>query len=300
MLVALSDMHFGLKSCTLRNNSLVDRLVEELSVLRPEEIVIIGDVFDLWDSNPEVAIGDSRYFFEQLATLKSKLVYIIGNHDHHLKVIDSEQGLYGTGSEPAVPYQLQSQFFSNLFSIKNMEVHYQEYSKNIDGKDFLFTHGHYFIGENSTVPQVLRELGILRKTISKSVENYKNSSMGTAELEESLTESYETLYWSTLLGGLKGKMSSVWYELERLIMRTFGRESATAYFSRTHNDVLRYLKGRTVDYVVFGHSHRVGVYSDALTLVNTGAWCTAGTYEPDALNCYAIIEGGNVKIRRLE
>lgn len=300
MLVALSDMHFGLKSCTLKDTSLVDRLVEELSVLKPEEIVIIGDVFDLWDANPEVAIGDSRYFFERLATLKSKIVYIIGNHDHHLKVIDSEQGLYGTGGEPKVPYRLKSPFFNNLFSAKNMEVHYQEYSKNIYGKDFLFTHGHYFIGENSTVPQVLRELGILRKSISKSVENYKSSSMGTAELEETLTESYETLYWSTLMGGLKGKMSGIWYELERLIMRIFGRESSASYFSRTRQDVLRYLKGRKFDYVVFGHSHRAGVYSDLLTLVNTGAWCTAGTYEPDAVNCYAIVEGADVRIRRLE
>lgn len=300
MFVVLSDMHFGLDSCTLKDGALVDRLVDELAALKPEEVILLGDVFEFWDCDPEVAIENSRYFFERLSGLRSKIVYVIGNHDHHLKALDWELNRFGSRL-PELPYQLKSPFFTSLLSGKKIEVHYHEYSKNIGGKDFLFTHGHYFIGENSLVPGALRRLGVLRRDIHRSVEAYKQSG-GEKELEGVLTGAYETLYWSTFIGGLKGSLSGVWYEIEHLFTHIFGREPLESYFKDTYLDVVRYLKGRKFDYVVFGHSHRAGVYSEPpepLTLVNTGAWCTAGVYEQDAVNCYAIIDGADVKIRRL-
>ena len=48
------------------------------------EIVLLGDIFDLWKARPDRALRDSRYLFERLSDLDVKMSYVVGNHDHPL------------------------------------------------------------------------------------------------------------------------------------------------------------------------------------------------------------------------
>jgi len=301
MLAALSDIHFGLDSCTLKEPANVDKLISALRKARVKEIVLLGDIFEFWDCPPERAIADSRYFFDALSGFDANLVFIPGNHDHHLKAVDWELNRYGSGNPPSMPYRLKDASLRYLFSSSKITAHYHEYAKVIGGRNFLFTHGHYFIEENNILPRILRQMGSVRKQIKRSVSSYRQRGIQEDSLEKLLSEIYETVYWSTFIGGLKGGLSEFWYDVEALLTRIRGRDSLQEYFKKTYSSALEYIGGRDIDCLVFGHSHRAGIYNgkSGLALVNLGAWCTAGVYEQDAINSYMIADDTHIEIRRI-
>lgn len=71
---------------------MVDRLMQEISIFGDgcDEVVLLGDIFDLWRVRPEKAIRDSVHFLKSLYDMDLKIRYVVGNHDHHLVVLNQE------------------------------------------------------------------------------------------------------------------------------------------------------------------------------------------------------------------
>lgn len=85
--VVISDMHFGDRTQLLNDASLVERFVGVLAGRGPiAEIVLLGDVLDLWVSTPVPAFREARYFIRKLSMLPNVggIVYVPGNHDHQI------------------------------------------------------------------------------------------------------------------------------------------------------------------------------------------------------------------------
>ena len=86
-IIAISDMHFGDETQLLNDRQLVDRFTEVLSGRGPvEELVLLGDLLDLWVKTLVPAIREGRRFIEGIAGLDNveKIVYVPGNHDHQV------------------------------------------------------------------------------------------------------------------------------------------------------------------------------------------------------------------------
>lgn len=86
-ILVLSDTHFGDASALLQDERLADRLVEELAGRGTvSELVLLGDILDLWVRTTVPALRLARPFIEALSRLENieKLVYVPGNHDYQM------------------------------------------------------------------------------------------------------------------------------------------------------------------------------------------------------------------------
>ena len=94
-IVVMSDIHFGIEECTIgvphngalvaaaeNKKSNVDALINFLKEGAIQEVILIGDIFDLIFSNFHSALKASEYFFDSLIKIAKKITYIPGNHDH--------------------------------------------------------------------------------------------------------------------------------------------------------------------------------------------------------------------------
>jgi UDP-2,3-diacylglucosamine pyrophosphatase LpxH len=86
--LAISDMHFGAWTGDplLARRFSLSRLAPQLDDL--DELILLGDVFDLLFSSVEYAFGQSEPFFNLLQRKMrgKRVVYLAGNHDHHIVV----------------------------------------------------------------------------------------------------------------------------------------------------------------------------------------------------------------------
>jgi UDP-2,3-diacylglucosamine pyrophosphatase LpxH len=86
-IVVLSDTHFGDKSQLLTDKHLVERFCEVLSGMGTiSELILLGDIVDLWMKTIVPALKDARFFIDSLSQLANirKVLYIPGNHDHQI------------------------------------------------------------------------------------------------------------------------------------------------------------------------------------------------------------------------
>ena len=117
MILVLSDIHVGRRGAHWR---------EALHLMRDpkwEKIIICGDFFDLW-YRPTVVLTLVLLFLSQ--DLAKKIVYVVGNHDEDI------DDLLPTG-----------ELFQEVTTCYKMEI---------DGKRFIFVHGHETDFFNSRIP----------------------------------------------------------------------------------------------------------------------------------------------------
>jgi UDP-2,3-diacylglucosamine pyrophosphatase LpxH len=83
-IIVCSDLHFGVEGSTLSKPAVVDDFSEELSEdEKIDELILLGDVFDLWKVTPDKAISSSKYFMSKIGGVANKITYVVGNHDYH-------------------------------------------------------------------------------------------------------------------------------------------------------------------------------------------------------------------------
>jgi UDP-2,3-diacylglucosamine pyrophosphatase LpxH len=144
--LVISDTHFGAWTGRdlLREGFFLERLAPALEGI--DELVFLGDLFDLLFSTVEEAVDAADGLLRLLAErLEGKrLVFLAGNHDHHLVYRDQEDLLeteLATGHRPSFPTGpgFFREFLERRLPGIEVEIAYPTYRCG----DVLCTHGHY-------------------------------------------------------------------------------------------------------------------------------------------------------------
>lgn len=166
-IVVFSDTHFGvIHDPTEDEETNVVDLINLLDLIeteiKPKEIILLGDIFDLWRVGFADAWDNASdiQFFERLSKYVEnnkdrdvELIYVIGNHDHFLKEIS-----FGMDSleryRDIINDKAPKKIFKGLINeidnlnltheLKNVKFYYPHYKREIDGLGTIyFDHGHY-------------------------------------------------------------------------------------------------------------------------------------------------------------
>ena len=155
-IVAISDTHFGDDSELLSDTSLVDRFMEALADRGPiSELILLGDILDLWMKTTVPALKHARYFIDSLSQLPNvrKIVYIPGNHDHQM-FIDAfrlELDVRIMQGDLSIPKFMPARSYGDTIlsgvAHPKTKVHfsmvYPYIVRKVHEQDVIFTHGHH-------------------------------------------------------------------------------------------------------------------------------------------------------------
>ncbi|HVQ58542.1 MAG TPA: metallophosphoesterase [Solirubrobacterales bacterium] len=144
--LVVSDTHFGAWTGRdlLREPFFLERLAPALEGV--DELIFLGDLFDFLfgsvDDAVDAADGLLRLLAERLAG--KRLVFLAGNHDHHLVHRDEEDRLEARLAEGSEPQARPGPWFFQAFLERRLpgvevEIAYPTYRFG----DVLCTHGHY-------------------------------------------------------------------------------------------------------------------------------------------------------------
>jgi UDP-2,3-diacylglucosamine pyrophosphatase LpxH len=145
--LVISDTHFGAWTGRdlLREEFFLERLAPQLEGV--DELIFLGDLFDFLFGSVEEAVDSAdgllRLIAEKMAG--KRLVFLAGNHDHHLVHRDDENGLEArlASGEPPAAAPPGPGFFRAFLERRlpglEVEIAYPTYSF----AGVLCTHGHY-------------------------------------------------------------------------------------------------------------------------------------------------------------
>jgi predicted phosphodiesterase len=263
--MALSDLHLGEESCVLHYgrkfkkgqqplvNTLAKLIKKKVSNERIPFLILAGDTLDFSLASVQDAIADFRLFLEDVHEYFGNLVYIPGNHDHHIwrtlqeeifvvnrirekrKVGHFPQEQIGTIKDRKIilkgvdPKKLlgAKTFLNDLLpdavkETKNFAVTYPNVFLQFKKpqRDILITHGHFFEVAWTLVSD------IFRKSLNLTTMNYRV----LERINSPLTE----FGWYGL--GQAGKLSHFIEELYKEIKNSEDRKLTLAL-----NDVRDYL-----------------------------------------------------------
>lgn len=300
--VVLSDTHFGHDSSTLASKRRVDYLIWEIwrYCSSCDEVVLLGDIFDLWRSRPEMAIRDGQYLFDRLKELDLKVSYIVGNHDYHLIVMSRESELL----ESVARGETYCGYIPNLQwsqTINGMEVdmYYPTYVKSHDQRCFLFTHGHHLDGISAFPIQVVEKL---RRLAGEEISQ--------ADLEQMMAYTYESIYQSSFIGEIVGleerlwKASTIFEKVRSGLLRTFRYTPV----ERQYESIMRFIaaqKMQKVDAFLYGDTHRADIFSRKGGPLAVNVGCFTADFEespqkseqiPDT---YAVVSSEGITLRQV-
>jgi predicted phosphodiesterase len=150
--LAISDMHFGAWTGDplLRHRFALDALEPHLDGI--DELILLGDVFDLLFASVEDAFAQAEPFFDLLADklCGKRVVFLAGNHDHHIVVrylraaVELKIATGAKADEFAEVFGMQHQNFFQRFLDRKLrgvesEIVYPTYRVG----NVLLSHGHY-------------------------------------------------------------------------------------------------------------------------------------------------------------
>jgi predicted phosphodiesterase len=299
-ILVISDTHFGLNSSTLTNHNQVDCLIWEIWKYGNgcREIVLLGDILDLWRARPEKAIRDSRYFFEKMSDLDVKISYVVGNHDHHLAVMSQENDFLGRVARGDIysvytPNLSWNQTLDGL----NVDMYYPIYRTSSFQRNYLFTHGHHLNGVQAFSIQVVEQIRRL-----------SGEEISPADMEIMMAYAYESMYRSSFIGEMVEfeetlwKVSSIISRMRTSLLKTFRYTPV----ERHYDAILKFLREQMmgkVDCFIYGDTHKAGIYERDAGPMAINAGCF--TYEMKngnlevVPNTYLIIDDDRVAIRQL-
>ncbi|MCJ7744859.1 MAG: metallophosphoesterase [Actinobacteria bacterium] len=155
-IIAISDMHFGDETQLLNDRQLADRFTEVLSGRGPvEELVLLGDLLDLWVKTLVPAIREGRRFIEGIAGLDNvkKIVYVPGNHDHQvfMDAFREEVEARVMRGDLTTPKFMPARSYEGAIisglarpgSDVSFSLVYPFITRLVAGREVVFTHGHH-------------------------------------------------------------------------------------------------------------------------------------------------------------
>ncbi len=294
--IVISDTHLGSPNATLSDFDEFKRVLKEANN-DLEEIILLGDIVDLWVKTLPEALKIALPFFRAIGELRpEKVVYVPGNHDHHFKVMGEEEL---TISEPSHSYP--SSFLKDIPPLRkilekeldaDIEVRYPIYDLN--GLKIYLTHGHYFdrmqvgltnlsidamkfysedLVEELALNEFLSSIGLDAKSISLSVR-----SVSLSEVERYFDWLYESLYRNSLYPELVTAERTSWNVITLIrspllfIYRKLGRKPLATVADRAIRIVSEITQSEP-HAIIFGHTHRPGiVLREDNIVMNCGAW----------------------------
>ncbi len=304
--MVMSDIHFGLKECNLdlhnadesvikaKRKAKIDYFFNWLITEQKDidEVIFIGDLFDLHMTSFAKAVLGSYYFLKELANLKGlrKITYIPGNHDHtmwllHIFYADIikkfEKDLY-----PIFDYDFNfvykrpfckpdsGSFLQGIFTDKkDIEfcTTYPFKNEPIAGKEYIFFHGH-FLDKKQRITQKLFKIFLKDLDLSQ-----------LQEFELFCAPQYETFFLLAQCAagriGLAHKYNQVKKYLgdyRKPVFRLHRR--IREHLHETKLTIKQNPAARELDYVIFGHTHYSGISTHRfrgnpkLIGMNTGSW----------------------------
>jgi len=278
--VVISDTHFGPGTSTLSSRKMVDYLIWELWRYGEgcDEIVLLGDILDLWRARPEKAVRDASYFMQRLSEQNVRISYVIGNHDHHLMIMNQESDIMERAArgETFSVYLPNMSWYQTIHSV-GLEMYYPVYTKIRRNRRFIFTHGHHLNGVSSFPLQLVETIRCL-----------SGESPCPADLERMMAYAYESIYRSSYIGEMAEleerlwKISSVFDRVKSGILKTLKFTPV----ERQYDSIMRFIcdqKLGPVDCFVYGDTHRAGIYrrDEGPLAVNTG--CFTGDARRDLI-----------------
>ncbi|MHB8895807.1 MAG: metallophosphoesterase [Candidatus Geothermincolia bacterium] len=290
----LSDFHIGDNLSTLKPGRVSETLCRTINDLGDlDELILLGDIFDLWQAPMGVAIERGKEVLGDLLKLENvkRFVYIPGNHDHHVCRMYYEEMIAGrlrdgnleppglsiapTQDCPVMAPLMPAGASAPLFMTYPMR------QLTVQGKNVLFTHGHLlgFFERNLW----------LRNAVMSTLLLSKGESLNMEDCERFASPYYEMLALSTSMPGVVDGR----YRLYRAITRAGkalglageSRESSLRDTTVEQNAVeieafLDQFCEEKPDYFVYGHTHRAGTYTlplSGVTAINTGCWIANGS-----------------------
>jgi UDP-2,3-diacylglucosamine pyrophosphatase LpxH len=163
----VSDLHLGEESSLLSSSSNIGRFAEQIARLGEiDELILIGDVMDFSLASLEEAYGNAQCFFKIICDLDTinEIVYVPGNHDHHLWFQLVEQDGFinklANGELPPSENEYLSRFVDKFFPQGNngtfldplftncqcqakLRIKYPHHLRAFNKSHYLFTHGHF-------------------------------------------------------------------------------------------------------------------------------------------------------------
>lgn len=311
--LALSDLHLGEPEGLLydRGVNIQDVVLSRVSELARardgledgiEELILIGDIADLSEATEREAYQNTKAFLTALLgkVPVDKIIYIPGNHDHHLWV-EMLKTHYGKGYNECRPktrvtIQRPDVFIKNCLPVDykgQVEAHYPFYQVRVDDSHFLFDHGHLFSSLLSRMAGPVTSLEEMEERTWEFMEFIWFQRRGAPWFYRFREWAYDWARWFA----------------QRATHPTRGvsfKEDSTPVFDDGLRDrLVRYLEGmvglngaETQDFhIIFGHTHyggrvlrddrKVRVKGRFITLWNTGGWLVPSeVFSPDAYIFY--------------
>jgi UDP-2,3-diacylglucosamine pyrophosphatase LpxH len=313
--LALSDLHLGeeeglLNICEGKKN-IVQTTVKKIAELSRgnagfesgiEKLILIGDIVELSEAEDQQAYDTANFFFSSLLSEVSvqEIIYIVGNHDHHLWVEALKQNQGKEHYKDCMPktntfIEDAEIFVKNCLpadhSVGKISVGYPNYTVEMDDSCFFFDHGHLFSGllEKLTAAEDANNLEDLEEKTYKEVEFiwYQSKS----RIKERLWDLYLRIRHGIKYGG-RGTS----YDVDsHSVFDDFSRRKIIWYLTNICG-----IKEDTFKkdfHFVFGHTHHGGrvlkddrkirVKGKFITVWNTGGWVVPSkVFSPDAYIFY--------------
>ena len=169
-LLALADLHLGEPESVLFNSgdefNLIDITISKIMELSKrgkdfdrgvEQLILIGDIVDLSEATDEEAYANTKFFLTSLLDKVEvdKIIYVPGNHDHHLwvELLKKERGK-NDYRDCTPKIQINSSIskkslfiehcLPNNYPSEKVEIRYPSYRFETKNAYYFFDHGHLF------------------------------------------------------------------------------------------------------------------------------------------------------------
>ncbi len=316
--VVLSDTHFGEEGAMLAHPVPLECFLEELGEGGPvDEVVLLGDTWDLWRTGLPDALDSSRLFLRRLCELPGlrSLVVVFGNHDHHLFFNPAENralreakpggGLRST--RPPLLYRDEGELMRSLTGIPphiDLTAVYPFHMLESGGRRVMLTHGHQ-------LDFFARRLWWAKTAWLARLARRRVRGVGPGDLELLNAPFFEALYLFGRVPDL-GDRAFRWYRIfrgaARLLGITASGNASIRRFTPVDENALevsaaltQLYPGFLPDAFVFGHTHRAGYGRTRLGLLslemyNAGCWVREDGATPGT---WLEIRDGEVSLHRL-
>jgi UDP-2,3-diacylglucosamine pyrophosphatase LpxH len=339
-IVVLSDLHFGEPDATLtcynhtrrtpapRQKNTLDVLFDYLRNLQPiDELLLLGDTFEIWRFPWSDTVRHSKQFFSELQQLDiGQIGFTYGNHDHPL--LFQFEYWDQTGRRDAGP-RYHSNCFAFLFDhfirpLFPASMQYQIfcfypfYTRTIGARTISFHHGHYLKYlpltsvitslmnlRTNTSPDSLHEMEKRWTLVFWGSRYLGFDTAARRRIHDSLEANYVKFLSSMSVRITRGERSrpASWVPNSRI--------ATIENYAEDVKNLLRVAKAEgypgfseisTIESFIFGHTHHVGTWRSEIegipSLVNIGCWTAEKLPMERALNTFAVVYDNRTELCR--
>lgn len=314
-IVVISDTHFGDENQLLDDSSLVDRLASALASRgRIDELILLGDVFDLWVRTMVPAMRQGRYFIASACRMEnvSRILFVPGNHDHllFLNAFDDEVARAVESGDLTPPRFAPARHYPRTVLgglcdpgfEKPFSMAYPFVVRKVRDREVVFTHGHHLDFYDASFGWA-RTFWLSRRIIRKRRRNATLHDIEMANLPFCGAMSVAPWVPELVEGGLR------FYRIINFfskVVRKPGMQHSPrrdTLIKDNYDEIggLLPLLGHPLPgCFVFGHTHRPGIGKipgSNITVANAGAWVRPD--DEDVPHCTWVEVEHDVKLFRL-